>query len=100
MGHNVADRATTGPKRFRHRGQLVQALQFDGTRAGLDRLEAFAGSRVEAAHRVGPCAAMRLQTTFGPRVVRASDWVVRTGTGGFFAMDEGLFVRQHEPVEA
>ena len=94
MRHAAGKDAAPGPKRFRHRSQVVQALQFDGTRAGRDRLEAFAGPPIEGR------PSLRLQTTFGPRVVRASDWVVRTGTGGVFAMGEGVFRRQHEPLEA
>jgi hypothetical protein len=86
---------------FRHQGKLVEAIQYDGTPQNAEILCDFAGRSVDVKGydgHFGNAVSVRLVTPFGSRLLFPTDWVVSNGRGGYVAINDSLFARQHEQI--
>lgn len=82
---------------FRRRSKLVDALQFDGTAEGRDKLAAFAGRNLADAARED----LHVRTPFGVAIVSQGSWLVRDpATRDLSVVTNDQFFRDHDHVGA
>ncbi|MGH7617421.1 MAG: hypothetical protein ACREPM_09360 [Gemmatimonadaceae bacterium] len=89
--------------RFRTRPIIVDAVQWDGTRAGEAVIEAFVGTQlgvsIDGDGPIGEQRQLMIRTPLGPHYVSSGDRVIRGAGGDCYPSKPDAFTAMYEPVE-
>lgn len=89
-------------RKFRKKPVVIEAVQFDGTRNGIDAIEDFMGK---------PCGhnfiggdpghfEMWIETLEGGHKASPGDWIIRGVKGEFYPCKPDIFAATYEAVES
>lgn len=85
---------------FRKKPVVIEAVQFDGTREGVDVVAQFMNVRIDPYFAASKQWAFSIGTLEGPLNASAGDWIIRGVKGEFYPCKPDIFAATYEPVAA
>ena len=87
-------------RRFRKKPVVIEAIQFDGTVAGIEEAQDFVGPGLTTDQRPQYGYILCIPTLEGIMTAIRGDWIIKGVKGEFYPVKDDIFKQTYEAVDA